>query len=397
LCYDIFSEGGSVINLEIPKDVDIFFAGKLAGKLSFDCEGISRCIFEYEDSYTGFALSPDMQADQKKHSTIGLFSCFGDSTADGYGRTLINTEYGVKSLTDYEYFTLSTDFDRQGALRASRQGDFIMPTTKLRKNLNMRTMFENNTEEYIAEHLKLTCTYGTSLGGMQPKISATDKDGTLYIIKTTTYDPRSNVAFEATALDLAKNMSINTEWWRFVPGEKSESNSTFPDALIVKRFDRVRSESGHEERIPYISAKTMLRDMPHNYVNLASHLLSEDREELFKRAMFNIIIHNYDDHEKNHGFLMNEKGEWRLSPAFDIMPFELRNPGFTVMSDRVDDRRIDYLVSAHKHFDISKETASGLANQFVTFIKENWLDIAVKYMTEEQALTRKEYFGHNWR
>jgi serine/threonine-protein kinase HipA len=253
-------------------------------------------------------------------------------------------------------------------------------------------MYENTTEEYIAEHLKLTCTYGTSLGGMQPKISATDNDGTLYIIKTTTYDPRSNVAFEATALDLAKTLGINTELWRFVPGEKTEGNAVFPDALIVKRFDRVRNESGKEDRIPYISAKTMLRSMPHNYVNLAAHLVSEDREELFKRALFNIIIHNYDDHEKNHGFLMDDEGNWKLSPAFDIVPFELRSPGFTIATDRVDDRRVKTLVSAYEHFDITEEIAREVAEQFETVIKENWLDVATKYMTEEQALTRSQYF-----
>lgn len=43
-----------------------------------------------------------------------------------------------------------------------------------------------------------------------------------------------------------------------------------------------------------------------------------DIEQQFRRAVLNILIRNQDDHVKNIAFLMNRKGEWRLSPAFDI-------------------------------------------------------------------------------
>jgi len=43
-----------------------------------------------------------------------------------------------------------------------------------------------------------------------------------------------------------------------------------------------------------------------------------DIEQQFRRAVFNILIRNQDDHVKNIAFLMNRKGEWRLSPAFDV-------------------------------------------------------------------------------
>jgi serine/threonine-protein kinase HipA len=44
----------------------------------------------------------------------------------------------------------------------------------------------------------------------------------------------------------------------------------------------------------------------------------EDRDQLVLRAMFNVVGRNQDDHVKNIAFLMNRRGEWRLSPAFDI-------------------------------------------------------------------------------
>ena len=37
--------------------------------------------------------------------------------------------------------------------------------------------------------------------------------------------------------------------------------------------------------------------------------------------MFNIFISNTDDHLRNHGFILTEKG-WILSPVFDINPNE---------------------------------------------------------------------------
>ena len=41
-------------------------------------------------------------------------------------------------------------------------------------------------------------------------------------------------------------------------------------------------------------------------------------EEQFRRMVFNIVARNQDDHVKNIAFLMNQKGEWSLAPAFDV-------------------------------------------------------------------------------
>ena len=49
-----------------------------------------------------------------------------------------------------------------------------------------------------------------------------------------------------------------------------------------------------------------------------SGLPHEDMEQLFRRAVYNIVGVNHDDHSKNFGFLMDRRGEWRLSPAFDL-------------------------------------------------------------------------------
>jgi len=44
-----------------------------------------------------------------------------------------------------------------------------------------------------------------------------------------------------------------------------------------------------------------------------------DVEQQFARAAFNVIVRNQDDHVKNIAFLMDKRGQWRLSPAFDVV------------------------------------------------------------------------------
>jgi serine/threonine-protein kinase HipA len=41
-------------------------------------------------------------------------------------------------------------------------------------------------------------------------------------------------------------------------------------------------------------------------------------EQQFRRMAFNVVARNQDDHVKNIAFLMNPRGEWALSPAFDV-------------------------------------------------------------------------------
>ena len=54
-----------------------------------------------------------------------------------------------------------------------------------------------------------------------------------------------------------------------------------------------------------------------------------DSVQLFRRAVFNHMAGVCDDHDKNTSFLMNKKGEWRLSPAYDVtFTVNLKNPFF---------------------------------------------------------------------
>ena len=109
-----------------------------------------------------------------------------------------------------------------------------------------------------------------------------------------------------------------------VSESRLEKFSRYGSTFLVKRFDR---ESGR--RIHFTSAMALLGhtdgDDDCGYTGIASFIKSagaapkKDLLELWKRIVFNILVSNTDDHLRNHGFLLSEKG-WTLSPLFDVNP-----------------------------------------------------------------------------
>ncbi len=43
-----------------------------------------------------------------------------------------------------------------------------------------------------------------------------------------------------------------------------------------------------------------------------------DVEAVFRRMVFNILASNRDDHTRQHAYLMDADGDWRLAPAYDL-------------------------------------------------------------------------------
>ncbi len=50
----------------------------------------------------------------------------------------------------------------------------------------------------------------------------------------------------------------------------------------------------------------------------ALNLGMAEKEQLFLRMVFNVLAYNRDDHTKQIAFLMDKRGQWRLSPAYDV-------------------------------------------------------------------------------
>ncbi len=95
--------------------------------------------------------------------------------------------------------------------------------------------------------------------------------------------------------------------------------------FLIRRFDRILNNN-KLDKLHYASWAGLGhadRDGVNSYEQLV--LLARQLElgqaaltELYRRAVYNVLGRNQDDHTKNFGFLMDRAGRWRLAPAFDM-------------------------------------------------------------------------------
>jgi serine/threonine-protein kinase HipA len=83
-----------------------------------------------------------------------------------------------------------------------------------------------------------------------------------------------------------------------------------------------------------------------------------DCEQLFRRVLLNIRIHNTDDHLRNHGFFVDAQGI-RLSPAYDINPSIDRNELSLAIDETETTCDVSVAMDVHKAYGISAAQADG--------------------------------------
>jgi len=101
-----------------------------------------------------------------------------------------------------------------------------------------------------------------------------------------------------------------------------------------------------------------------------------DLEELWRRIVFYVSISNTDDHLRNHGFLLTDKG-WTLSPAYDINPVPT-GTGLSLNISTTDNAlSIDLALDVAEYFRVSDEKATEIIS-VVQFEVSKWESIAEK-------------------
>lgn len=94
--------------------------------------------------------------------------------------------------------------------------------------------------------------------------------------------------------------------------------------FMTKRFDRLSGgEKLHMQSLCGLTHYDFNQAGSYSYeqallIVRTLGLSMEAMEQQFLRMVFNIIARNQDDHVKNIAFLMDKRGRWALSPAFDV-------------------------------------------------------------------------------
>jgi serine/threonine-protein kinase HipA len=305
------------------KITEVFMNGIKVGQIALTPDAL--CAFEYEPAYSasGASISPfnlPLKSGvfiAKRIPFNGGFGVFDDSLPDGWGNLILDRylkSKGIDStkLTLLQRFALVGSTGR-GALEY--RPDYSKSTTDEIINFdNLATEAEKVlTTDYSGETLETLYKYGGSPGGARPKVFV-KIDGREWLVKfKATVDPDNIGKIEYNYSLLAKKCGIN------MPETKLFEEKYFG----VERFDR-----SHSGKIHTVSAAGLLnanyREPSLDYESLLKlcHILTRNMEEvyaLFRIMAFNVAIKNRDDHAKNFSFqLINN--EWKLSPAYDLLP-----------------------------------------------------------------------------
>lgn len=279
------------------------------------------------------AMAPVWGEDAKIYQKLPAF--VADSLPDAWGNQLFDLWRQQNHLSNSDI----TPLDKlsfigkrgMGALEflpeTDRGGKAEKINLKSLTDLAERIFIERENAHIMPEEsitMQSLLTVGTSAGGRQPKaviaINKTTgeirsgqigglKDYDYYILKFGN-SQYSSAELEMTYYKIAINAGITMTPSRLY---EVEGNKHF----ITRRFDRDGERKLHTQTLAAMSPDT------DSYEGLIAvcrklHLPESDCQEVFRRMVFNILANNTDDHTKNFSFIMDESGNWRLSPAYDL-------------------------------------------------------------------------------
>ncbi|MBV8603670.1 MAG: HipA domain-containing protein [Pelomonas sp.] len=289
----------------------------------------------------GFALSEDLPLvdaeflppDRLAAGAPRAVGAVDDARPDRWGEKVIHFVDKPKRLSLMEYLYYAGD-DRFGALGVSTSSSSYSPRVggPLPRLEQAQQLSEVVAKIEAAEPIdrleaKILAGGGSPLGGAKPK-ALVDIAGVQWVIKFFNNEPVDAPLVEHATMTLAKRAGIEV-------AETQVVRLVGANALAIRRFDRAPGR-----RIHSISAGTAIRaatasgtEPALGYPELARILRrigvtdgaanQRDARELFRRMVFNILIDNTDDHEKNHALLVVSpfaNGRLKLAPAYDVLP-----------------------------------------------------------------------------
>ena len=402
-------------------DFDWLKETELVGELGYESlRGSDSYGFKYDDNwlkkYGNLFLSFDLNNYPGLQYTAperDIFGCFSDALPDRWGRTLLNRREQVLSneekrpvrrLTSFDYLKGIDDASRIGGFRfkTKADGDFINsvntlripPLTNIRQLLNASSEIEKSEEANQLPDKKWLMQLvqpGSSLGGARPKASVIENNNPLYMANFPSLKDDYDVGlWEHFGHLLATRAGISAA------ASKVLSTNDKYHTLLSRRFDR----TAEGKRIHFASAMTLLglsdgdkASTGNGYLDIVDFILqnctdvNRNLQELFRRVAFNICIANSDDHFRNHGFLLTQKG-WTLSPAYDINP-SLNQYQSLLISDSSSKADLNILLDACEKYMLTKDVAKQIISEVTKVINE-WTSLATKLGIAKREM---ELFG----
>jgi serine/threonine-protein kinase HipA len=322
----------------------------------------------------------------------GMFGALRDASPDSWGRRVIERHAGKSPLSELDYLLESPD-DRAGALSFGVGQQPPAPRRKFNQTIVLAKLQaiadaiikdeELPTDPEVTQAGELLLE-GTSMGGARPKAVVEDDQG-LWIAKFNRSDDKWNYArIEHAMLVLARACGLTAAESKAVPiGAR--------DVLLIKRFDREKTEAGYH-RARMVSALTLLKTddsaQPRDkwsYVLLVEELRrvsaepKKDAAELFRRMCFNALISNTDDHPRNHAIIAKER-DWKLSPAYDLVPMPQvsveRRDLAMICGDQGRFANARNLLSQSARFLLPEEEARSIVDTMKDRVKSTWYETA---------------------
>ena len=320
----------------------------------------SRFEYTHEFTESGIELSPLMMPLQphrvyqfpelSRDTFIGLPGLLADAMPDAFGKALLDKwlalsgrtfanpierlcYQGKRSMGALEfvpaqdnYLELSTGLEIKTLIETARE--VLDEKKKLDANLN------NDTKEAVANIIRV----GTSAGGQRAKavIAYNETTGDIrsgqidapdgfshWLIKLDGVtnnelgDPKHYGQIEYVYHLMAREAGIDMTECRLL-----EENGRAH--FMTKRFDRaIGNEKLHMQTLCGMAHYDYKMIHAYSYeqvfqVMRRMRLSYSDAEQMYRRMVFNVVARNQDDHTKNISFLMDRKGKWALSPAYDM-------------------------------------------------------------------------------
>ena len=304
----------------------------LVGELRLSQLVADCATFAYAPPWWNFALSEDLPIVQGQAFTAGergsAPGAIDDARPDRWGERIIRHVVRPARLSVLEMLLFAGD-DRFGALGVSVSADQYVPRQlgpypQLRDLVPLSAAMEDlQTQAPVTADMQRLIQPGVMLGGARPKALLQTDAGACVIKFSELDDAVDTPLVEHATMTLAAKAGIRVAVTGVLPIPMRHGKALH--ALTIERFDRVG-----DYRLHCLSARTVLRAarLPESYSALATVLLRlghpdrqmAQREELFQRMVFNILMDNTDDHERNHSLRLGLDGYYELTPAYDVVP-----------------------------------------------------------------------------